>query len=222
MNRVFGKKKAAGPPPPSLSEASGSMGDRLGDFDTKIAKLDKELKNYKDKIKAARSPAVKNNLQKRAMDVLKRKRMYEQQRDHIAGQQFNLDQAAFGIESAKASIGTVAAMKAANTELKKTIQQDLKIDDIQDITDELADMMEDFNEINETLASNFATPDEIDETDLEAELELLEDELEEDPETDATPSYLQEDLLPISPTAVPTSKLPATEEDEYGLPVAPS
>jgi len=223
MNRVFGKKKAPGPPPPSLGDVSGSMGGRVDEMDKKIAKLDKELKNYKDKINATKSQAVKKNLQKRALDVLKRKRMYEQQRDQISGQQFNIDQAAFGIESAKANIETVAAMKVANTELKKTIKNDLNIDEIEDITEDMGEMMDEFNEINLALASNFATPDDIDETDLEAELEMLEDELEDEGlEADSTPAYLQENSLPVEPSARPASKVPSTEKDEFGLPVSQS
>eukprot|EP00567_Pseudictyota_dubia_P000190 CAMPEP_0197465090 /NCGR_PEP_ID=MMETSP1175-20131217/64359_1 /TAXON_ID=1003142 /ORGANISM="Triceratium dubium, Strain CCMP147" /LENGTH=224 /DNA_ID=CAMNT_0043001095 /DNA_START=548 /DNA_END=1222 /DNA_ORIENTATION=- len=218
MKRVFGKKKAAGPPPPSLADASGGIGKRMDGIDEKIAGLDKELKAYKDKLKTTKNPAAKKQIQKRAMEVLKRKRMYEQQRDHMAGQQFNVDQAAFGIESAKATVSTVAAMKTANTELKKTIQKDLNIDDVEDIADDMAELMEDFNEINEALGQNFATPEDIDEADLEAELDMLEDELEEEElEADATPSYLQESSLPAQPTSAPGSKVPAGT-DEYGLP----
>merc|ERR1712071_299024 len=116
-------------------------------------------------------------------------------------------------------------MKAANTELKKTIKNDLKIDEIEDITDEMADMMDDFNEINEALATNFATPDDIDETDLEAELEMLEDELEDEAleSESVVPAYLQEDSMPVQPSAVPISKKPVAEgEDEFGLPVTHS
>ena len=72
------------------------------------------------------------------MDVLKRKRMYETQRDQMAAQQFNIDQASFGIESAKASVQTVAAMKAANTELKQVIRKDLNIDDVDDLADDVS------------------------------------------------------------------------------------
>lgn len=134
MNRVFGKKKAPGPPPPTLDEASSGLGGRIDSMDSKIASCEQELKGYKDKIKKAKSPAAKKNLQKRALEVLKRKRMYEQQRDAVAGQQFNIDQANFGLESAKASIQTVAAMKAANTELKRTLKKDLDIDAVEDLT----------------------------------------------------------------------------------------
>jgi hypothetical protein len=33
MNRVFGKKKAPGPPPPSLDEASAGLGGRMENMD---------------------------------------------------------------------------------------------------------------------------------------------------------------------------------------------
>jgi hypothetical protein len=33
MNRVFGKKKAPGPPPPSLDEASAGLGERVENMD---------------------------------------------------------------------------------------------------------------------------------------------------------------------------------------------
>ena len=219
MNRVFGKKKQKAPAP-SLGQASSGLGGRMDEMDKKIAGLENELRVYKDKMKKAKSPAARNQLQKRAMEVLKRKRMYEQQRDMVAGQQFNIDQASFGIESAKANVETVAAMKAANVELKKTIKNDLDIDAVEDLAEDMAEMMEDFNEINEALGRNFSTPEYIDEADLDAELEMLEDELEEETEiADSTPSYLQTDQLPDTPTDVPGEQEPATKVDEFGLPI---
>merc|ERR1712087_24450 len=186
-------------------------------MDKKIAGLENELRVYKEKIKKARTPAAKQMVQKRAMEVLKRKKMYENQRDMVAGQQFNIDQASFGIESAKANVQTIAAMKGANQELKRTLKKDLNIDDVEDLADDMAEMMEDFNEINEALGRNFATPDDIDEADLDAELEMLEDEMfeEEALAEDATPSYLQ-----------PTTEMPATPTTELptaslGLPAVP-
>jgi len=107
--------------------------------------LENQLRQFKDKIKNTQSPAAKKQLQQRAMQVLKRKKMYEQQRDNIAGQQFNIDQANFGLESAKANIQTVAAMKAANKELKHTLKKELDIDAVDDIADDMAELMDDFN-----------------------------------------------------------------------------
>lgn len=224
MNRVFGRKKAPPPPAPSLGEASTGVGNQMAGMDAKIAQLDRELKGYREKLKTTKNPGAKKQLQKRAMEVLKRKRMYETQRDQLAGQQFNIDQASFGIESAKASVSTVAAMKAANTELKSVIKNDLKIDDVDDLADDMAELMDEFQEINEALAQNFATPDDIDEADLEAELEMLDDEFEEDlvgEGAGAVPSYMQEAALPPTPTGPLKSPVAAGAQkvDEYGLPV---
>lgn len=221
MNRVFGKKKKSAPGP-SLTDASKGLGNRMSTMDEKINSLEKELRDYKDKMKKARSPAAKKMLQRRAMEVLKRKRMYENQRDQIAGQQFNVDQASFGIESAKANVDTVSAMKHANTQLKATMTN-LNVDDVADMADDMADLMEDFNEINETLGQNFATPYDLDEADLDAELEMLEDELEDEESTTqgvGTPSYLTD--LPSQPTAIPGSIHDDAGQqplDQFGLPL---
>lgn len=220
MRRVFGKKKEQGPAP-SLDETSSKMGGRIDQINQKIDGLEKELRVYKDKIKKSKSPAAKKGLQKRAMDVLKRKKMYEAQRDQMMGQQFNIDQTAFNMEAAKANVDTVAAMKAANKDLKQTLKHDLHVDDVEDLADDMAELFEDFNEINEALAANYATPDDLDEADLDAELEMLGDELEEEleEEADATPSY----LLPTQPSESPGQKDSEEPEkvDEYGLPAAP-
>jgi len=93
MNRVFGKKKASASfaPSPSLSDASTGMDGRIQAMDVKINTLDKELLLYRDKMKNCRNPNTKRNLQKRAMDVLKRNRMFYGQRDQLVNQQFNVD-----------------------------------------------------------------------------------------------------------------------------------
>ena len=81
------------------------------------------------------------------------------------------------------------------------------------------------------LADTAIRADDIDEADLEAELDMLEDEFEDElGETDAVPSYLQETTaLPATPTGMPgaPSKVPVAagggeggqKVDEYGLPV---
>ena len=109
--------------------------------DAKIATLENELRGYKDKIKKTKSPAAKKQLQKRALEVLKRKRMYEQQRDSVSAQAFNIDQTNFSLESAKASIETVAAMKSASKQMKHTLRKDLDIDDIDDLADDMAELV---------------------------------------------------------------------------------
>ena len=84
----------------------------------------------------------------------------------------------------------------------------------------MQDMFEDMNEISETLGRSYNTPEGCDEADLEAELELLQDEFEA---TDIDTSS-QTSALPNLPNAypdVPTSFSSGhttnnQEADEYG------
>lgn len=86
MKRIFGAKKNL-PPPPTLGDASAKLETRCTGLDEKIKKLEVELSGYKEKLKKARGPAQKT-LKQRAMAVLKRKKMYEQQRDQSASASF--------------------------------------------------------------------------------------------------------------------------------------
>ncbi|KAJ1458560.1 Snf7 family [Pelagophyceae sp. CCMP2097] len=216
MKRIFGAKKDA-PAPPSLNDAGVKVEARCGALDEKIGKLDQELSGYKEKMKKARGPAL-NTLKQRAMAVLKRKKMYEQQRDQMAGQAFNIEQTNFAIDSVKDTITTVDAMRQASKVLKKEIKK-VNVDGIEDLQDDLADMMEDMHEVQDALGRSYGLGDEIDEADLDAELACLGDELgldDLDAEADSTPAYLTP-ALPEQPTNEPST--PAAV-DEFGLPVA--
>ena len=138
MNRLFGKKKVVAPPP-TLGDASTGINNRMGTLDEKIGALDKELLKFKEQLKKTTGPAA-NNIKKRALETLKRKKMYEQQRDQIAGQQFNIDQTSFALESIKDTQTIVSAMKAASVQLK-TEHKKININEIEDVQDDLYDMM---------------------------------------------------------------------------------
>mmetsp|Transcript_2262 Transcript_2262/g.5805 ORF Transcript_2262/g.5805 Transcript_2262/m.5805 type:complete len:179 (-) Transcript_2262:120-656(-) len=175
-------------------------------------------------MKKTKGPALKT-LRQRAMAVLKRKKMYEQQRDQLAGQAFNIEQTNFTIDSVKDTITTVDAMKAASKTLKTEFKK-VNIDKIDDLQDDLADMMEDMNEVQDVLGRSYDVGEDVDEADLDAELDALGDELEADDElndvADTTPAYLQpaEPTLPEQPTNVPATPAAPSQVDEFGLPVA--
>ncbi|CAM9922906.1 unnamed protein product [Scytosiphon promiscuus] len=157
------------------------------------------------------------------METLKRKKMYEGQRDQMAGQQFNIEQTGFAIDSIKDTATTVAAMKDASKTLKADIKK-IDINKVEDMTDDMADMMEDMNEINDIMGRSYNVGEELDEDDLDAELACLDDELDalEGLEEDTGPSYVaQPASLPQEPSLVPESTGP-TGVDEFGLPVGPT
>lgn len=105
-------------------------------MDAKIRALDNELRGFKDQISKNKSPAAVNLLKKRAVDTLKRKKMYEQQRDQLASQAFNIDQTVFAIETVKSTQLTVSAMKEASTQLKMENSK-LNISEIEDMQDDM-------------------------------------------------------------------------------------
>lgn len=110
--------------------------------EVKIKALDKELIGYKEQLKKAKGPTAEH-IKKRAMDTLKRKKMYEAQRDQMAGQAFNVEQTAFAIESIKDTQTTVSAMKAASKTLKAE-QKKINLSEIEDMQDDLAGMSKAF------------------------------------------------------------------------------
>ena len=107
-------------------------------------------------------------------------------------QSFNLEQANMASENLKNTAVAVEAMKDANKQLKSQYKK-MNIDKIDQVQDELEDLLEQANEVQETLGRSYAIGDEVDEDELEAELAALGDEL--DFEEEGEPSYLQETPL---------------------------
>lgn len=214
MNRLFGQKKEK-VPVASLDETYKKIDGRVEDLDVKIKKYEDELTAMKKKM-ATMKPAAKNALKKRALDLLKKKKMLEQQRDALMSQSFNVQQTAFTLDNVKDSIQTAATMKEAAKSFKKEMKN-INIDDIEDTMYELEDFTEEVNEMQEVMGRN-AMMDDLDEDELDAELEALGDEFEDELDT--------QDYLSNLPNQVPNS-VPVQEpvrenanHDEYGLPVA--
>lgn len=190
MRRLFGGKKQPGPPVATLEETSGSMETRIQGLRQKISECDKDLAQLKEEIK--RSRGTTNSIAKqRAIQVLKRRKMYSQQLDGLMGQQFNVDQLQFQSQGVQDTINAVSAMKAAHKVQTQQLKQ-IKIGEVENLMDDMSDLMFDTEEINEVMSRNYAL-DGIDETELERELEELDEELfQEDMSRNSlkAPSYL--------------------------------
>jgi len=89
--------------------------------------------------------------------------------------------------------------------------------------DDMADLLEDTNEINEALSRNYALEEDIDEAELDDELAAIDEQLQLEAELgeSETPSYLvDEEPQPAVPSAEPAQPAAAGEQvDEFGLPV---
>ena len=185
----------------------------------------------------------KNAVKQKALRVLKQKKQYENQADNLRSQSFNMEQVwvemwadqsriflhliivlqvNYSTQMLKDTKVTVNAMKTGLKDMKKEYKN-VNIDQIEDMQDELADMMEDANEIQESLGRSYGMPD-VDEDELEAELDALGDEIALDDDT----SYMDDAIAaPSVPGREPGADSVATnkdgiEVDEFGLPKIPA
>uniref|UniRef100_A0A3P9DB47 Charged multivesicular body protein 5 n=1 Tax=Maylandia zebra TaxID=106582 RepID=A0A3P9DB47_9CICH len=156
MNRIFGRGKPKAPPA-NLSDCIGTV--RLSPL-KRNWQLDAELLKYKDQLKKMRDGPSKNMVKQKAMRVLKQKRMYEGQREQLAQQSFNMEQANYTIQTLKDTKTTVEAMKIGAKDMKRLTRTS-------DLIRLIEDMMDEANEVPEALSRSYGTPD-IDEEDLEA------------------------------------------------------
>lgn len=95
------------PPPVDIDAHVRSLNEKVPELDAKIAACDKELGEIKQQLARLR-PAQQGALKQRALGVLKRKKIYEQQRGQTQQRAFNLEQTQYAIESTKGAYEHVA------------------------------------------------------------------------------------------------------------------
>lgn len=212
MRRLFGFSQSK--PKPDLQQAIASTDARTDATQAKISRLDAELGRYRDQMKKMREGPGMSAVQQRAIRVLRQKRMYEAQMEQLIQQSFNMEQSIMATDNLRNTMATVDAMQQANKDLKRTYRN-VNVDKIERIQDEMEDLLEQSGALQETLSRSYAMPDDIDEQELEAELEALEEEpLEQESEM---PSYLQHTTgaFPAHPDYVdelPTESEPVPSE----------
>lgn len=221
MNRLFGSGKPKAPPP-NLSDCVANVDGRAESVDKKVSRIDGELNKYKQQMSKMKDGPAKNAVKQKALRLLKQKKQYEAQAENMRNQSFNMEQTLMATQTLKDTKTTVNAMKMGVKEMKKEFKN-VNIEQIEDMQDELADMLEDANEVQEVMGKAYGMP-EIDEDDLEAELDALGDDFALDEDT----SYLDEaNKAPDAPEKEPGIDSVATDKDgvlvdEFGLPKIPA
>ena len=188
MNRIFGQKKNT--PKPTIDDAIKSSDSRQESIAVKIKKLESELLMLKEQMSKLRPGSSLNTLKQKALRLLKQKKMYQEQLDQLQNQTFKMEQAQMTTETLKNTVVTYEAMKLANTQLKQQYKQ-INLDKLEKVQDEMEDLMELANEVQESLGRYDV---DVDEDELNAELDLLQDEfVEEEPSyLDAVPTFVPE------------------------------
>jgi charged multivesicular body protein 5 len=171
-----------------LRSLSSQLEKRIAFIEEKIRKLEAETLKYKDQMSKLRPGPAQTAIKKRALQALKQKKLYENQRDQMMQQQFTLEQTSFTASTLKDTFVQVEALKSAKATLDSQIKS-FNVDSVADLQDDLQDLFDSTSQIQDALSRQYDMPDGIDDADLEAELMSLESELVED-EGDDLPSYL--------------------------------
>ncbi|KAF2842071.1 charged multivesicular body protein-like protein 5 [Patellaria atrata CBS 101060] len=196
MNRLFGAKSTA--PKPTLNSAISNVESRIESVDVKLAKLNAELTTYQQRLAKMRDGPGKTAIKQKALKVLQQRKMYEQQRDQLQSQSWNMEQAGMMQDNLKNTMTTVDAMKTTTKELRKQYGK-VDIDKIERMQDEMADLMDIGNEIQESISRSYDIPEDVDEAELDAELEALGEEVELEglgAEGEGMPSFLVDETKP--------------------------
>lgn len=195
MNRLFGSKQTG--PKPTLNGAITNIDTRVSSIDTKLKALNGELSAYQEKLAKMRDGPGKQAIKQKALKVLQRRKAYEAEKDKLESQVWNMEQAQSMQDNLKNVMTQVDAMKTTNKELRRQYGK-IDIDKIERLQDEMADLMDVGNEIQESLARGYDIPEDVDESELDAELEALgmEQELEQELNGGMLPGFLQDEVVP--------------------------
>ena len=149
------------------------MDARCKVIQVKVDECNVQLNELKKQMASAKGTRL-NALKQKALQILRRRKMYDTQLGQIMNQQFNVDQVAFAQESIQDTINTVAALKQANI-AQKEVMKNFNMDQMEDLFDDMADMMADMEEINEVMTRTYNC--DYDESELLGELDELDEEI---------------------------------------------
>lgn len=207
-------------PPKSLDEVGTTMDARIDTLDARIAKLDTELRKHRDAIKAmgARGGPALEQAKKRAMNVLKQKKVLEGQRDKITANVMRIDETRYTTSALEDQVEMVQALKIAANTMKKQMKKtkELDPDHVEDIMEDLQDAQERLDDLNEAMGA-YDVPVDVDDTELMYEMDLLGEEVAKEALADETPAYGLD--IPDVPTGlgVPISVVGEDEDAEEAL-----
>jgi charged multivesicular body protein 5 len=140
-----------------------------------LRECNQQLLGFQRQLKAAKTPAAQRMIKQRALQVLKRKKMYEQQLNQLQGMHFNMERMDFALETIKSTKDQVTAMKGAATTLKGQMAA-VNLDELEDMADDISDMLADADEVQQVLGQSFSLGDDVTEAELDDELSALEAE----------------------------------------------
>jgi len=210
FGKIFGSGKK-GDKPPTPQEAIQKLRETEEILQKKADFLEKKVEQ---ELSTARKNGTKNK--RVALSALKRKKRYEKQLQQIDGTLSTIEFQREALENASTNTEVLKVMGDSAKALKQ-VHKNMNVDDVHDMMDDIAEQQDIANEISEAISNPVGFGQDMDEDDLLAELEELEQEdLDEKllevggPATDNLPS------VPVSEPAASSKITPkaTTDDDE--------
>jgi len=165
-------------------------------------------KKVEDEITLAKKHGVKNK--RAALQALARKKRYEKQLQQIDGTLTTVEFQIEALESASTNTEVLKTMQVAAKALKQA-HNNMDIDKVQDVMDEINEQQELAQEISDAISQPAGFGHDVDEDELMAELERLQEEdIAESLLTVGDKSGLED--LPATPVGEPTRPTPAARK----------
>ncbi|KAK4684905.1 charged multivesicular body protein 4A/B, partial [Tremellales sp. Uapishka_1] len=168
-------------------------------------------KKIDEELKKARANATSNK--RLATAALRQKKAHENELDRIAGTRLTLETQVNAIESANLNAETMVAMKKGADALKG-IHGSLKVEKVDQTMDAIREQMDLTNEISDAISNPVGMGNMVDEDDLKAELEALEQEELDDRLRGADHVPVHTPASPVGQTAGREYSRQQEEEDE--------
>jgi len=201
---MFGKKK----------EAQVSTGDAIQKLRGTEEMLQKKSDFLEAKIvqemKTAKQAGMKNK--RAAINALKRKRRYEDQLNKIDGTLATIEFQREALENANTNTEVLRNMGFAAKALEGAHKQVGDVDKVHDLMDDIAEQQDLASEISNAISSPMGMGNDVDEDDLLAELEGMEQEDMDRQLLDIPGAAVSN--LPSVPTATPSRSTVVEEDDE--------
>ncbi|KAL4992458.1 Snf7-domain-containing protein [Aspergillus falconensis] len=178
-----------------------------------LQKREKHLENQMNEQEAIAKKNVTTN-KNAAKAALRRKKVHEKNLEQTQAQIVQLEQQIYSIEAANINHETLAAMKAAGAAMEK-IHNGMTVEQV----DETMDKLRELQTVNDEIAIAITNPgfgEQVDEEDLDAELEGMEQEAMDERmlHTGTVPLADQLNRLPAPANAEPAKAKQKEEEDE--------
>lgn len=143
----------------------------MNDTQLKLNSIEAQLKNQLRVVQECRNPTQKAQAKKKAMMLLKKKKMYENHLNTLSNTQMTVESANLDCQIMKDNMNVMRVMQNTLQMQKDTMHAMGGIDKMYDILDDMQELREEQQELNDEFQRNYEV--DVEDGELDAELDEL-------------------------------------------------